>query len=385
MISHGTRWGKLVCALGESQRSKRAVRGFSLIEILIAVIILGLGLLGLAALFPVVIREQRIGTDNVLGVTVGNSAKTILTKTDWSSLGVAGVWGVALTAREANALGDGGSTDIPFAGTSQRYELGEWVVPEVLNAARGGAGGQMPVGATVIGDPSRAAGRAGILLEARLYPMGGEPQMVWDFALQRVSDFDFSTGPYSDKLRAAIFIRRIDQRVQIPAERTLRDTLLGNVGATTDRRFPLGEDADGLPTLDGTGGVSGTLRYAGLKKMTFNTEFNVDPIATSRRPATALTGIDTTTSRGRLLAQPGQKFVDNLGNIYTVTRVEAEDVANRVRCEISPPIPAASFEFATNGVQANGLTPVMTATRRFREILFSPQIPAGVVLTEIEP
>ncbi len=62
----------------------RIRRAFSLIEILIAVIILGLGLLGLAALFPVVIREQRIGTDNVLGVTVANSARAIVDGPDWS-------------------------------------------------------------------------------------------------------------------------------------------------------------------------------------------------------------------------------------------------------------------------------------------------------------
>ena len=52
-----------------------AVRGFTLIEVLIGVLVLSLALLGLGALFPVVLREQRIARETVLGVSVQRSAE----------------------------------------------------------------------------------------------------------------------------------------------------------------------------------------------------------------------------------------------------------------------------------------------------------------------
>jgi Tfp pilus assembly protein PilV len=53
----------------------RALAAFSLIEVLISVLVLALGLLGLGAMFPVIIRQQRQATDATLGTMAANAAR----------------------------------------------------------------------------------------------------------------------------------------------------------------------------------------------------------------------------------------------------------------------------------------------------------------------
>ncbi len=368
-----------VCLPG-SAKCPAIRRGFSLIELLVAIIILGLGLLGLAALFPVVIREQRIGTDNVLGVTVSNSARATLTSTSWergcrawsSTSGTPSAW--AMLRDSTNGLASGARASAPGLapnGPAQEYELGQWWIPEITESV-----GLWPVGTTMIGDPRINDRKCGVPLATRIYPNDGEPQMVWDFAIQRVPDFNFNTGPDRDRLRAAVFVRRIDPRVRI-GSRSLREVLLDPDGTLplSERRFPVGADMDNLPTLDGSNGNGGA-GYAKLMVATYQTDFQARSAAAGA-DITRLTDIDTEEPIGRLMAQLGQKFVDNLGNIYTVIEIETPPgaAAGLVDIRISPSMPESAIRITAGG---RGL-------RNLQQLLFSPQVPAAVVLTEIDP
>lgn len=53
-------------------------RAFSLVELLLAVFILGIGIIGISALFPVGIVQQRQATDDIMGPIVADNAMAIL-------------------------------------------------------------------------------------------------------------------------------------------------------------------------------------------------------------------------------------------------------------------------------------------------------------------
>ena len=56
----------------------RAKRAFSLIEVLLAIFILGVGVISIAALFPAGIAQQRASVDDIIAPTVANNAISLL-------------------------------------------------------------------------------------------------------------------------------------------------------------------------------------------------------------------------------------------------------------------------------------------------------------------
>ena len=71
--------------MGCGGRQRRVALGFTILEIMISVLILGLGLLGLGALFPVVIRSQRLGADASYGAIAADAARAQLQNMDYES------------------------------------------------------------------------------------------------------------------------------------------------------------------------------------------------------------------------------------------------------------------------------------------------------------
>ncbi len=53
-------------------------RAFSLVELLLAVFILGIGIIGISALFPAGIAQQRQANDDIMGPIVADNAMAIL-------------------------------------------------------------------------------------------------------------------------------------------------------------------------------------------------------------------------------------------------------------------------------------------------------------------
>ncbi len=379
--------------------------GFTLIEILIGVIVLSLGLLGLAAVFPVVVREQRIATEQTLGAAATDAAiadvlgndtlrpnDTLTADTGWELVAA------ELAAVRQDAIDD----------QSNAYQASDpWYVPGVsddgfndftLSFRTGGAVdaanyAELDLVTNAMGDEYPFYRR---LIPAP-FTEGSEPRFVWD-AVFRASPNATSGTPSS--IQVAMFIRPIDQNIRVPRrargfderEREQRQPMslsdvLGwpvlndpedNGLVDAERRLPVVVDDKGRPTRDGD--ATKRNRYYSLPYIA-TVDIDATNSATERRGSLLVidTSTDLLTQRNVDIDDPmpfirvvGQKLLGDDGRVYEVVGIP-EEPANGVI--VTPPLRTAFF--AGNGEPSN--RPFNRPTR----VVFTPQVPVEVRVFEV--
>lgn len=198
----------------------RVRRGFSLIEVLIAIFILGVGVISIAALFPAGIAQQRASVDDIFGQTVANNALSLLrTKLKPEDFGTFEQFGVNAPRytvagdftwiRPGFIFNDDGSTpNLNERGAINIFSGGTTDASEFA----GGYAGSSP---TLTGIPfnrsTNGSGAPRILISQteRYYPSVTQngtgdlqrPQYVWDCMFRK----------FQGKVLVAIFVYRVTQ------------------------------------------------------------------------------------------------------------------------------------------------------------------------------
>jgi competence protein ComGC len=343
--------------LGNRRRVQRLAAAFSLIEVLIAILILALGLLGLGAVIPVVVREQRVASQATRAVIAANNAKAYLrARPDLNRL--VGDGGGSRGGSGGPSMG--GSSQVNPMGFGVWLEDDTWSKTSLWELRSGTV---RPSGDLVL---QRGGGVASVIpVVDRLWPepnSGAEPLLVWDVVARRVRIGPPSPSPPADlverTIEIAVFVRRIDPAIRVAPGRTRLQVLADQGLPAPERRLPVSIDRVTGPTGDGrTPSSSPAGEYS--VPLTF-----LVVVPSPNRPN--VIELDPNSSAPQWwkerAAAPGQKLVDNLGNIYTVLR--RDDPASADRVVIEPPVPAA-------------------AMADFQQVVFTPQIPAAVEVFRI--
>ena len=364
---------------------------FSLIEVMMAVLILGLGLLGLGAIMPVVVKQQRQGADWVQGTMAAQSAMATV---QGNARINAEFWRTWAQTKPTSTTGL----------TPPERNFGN-LIPEdskwwVVRA-------DALTGSIALG-PSRSIEDFNnnvfqkqsvfIPLADRVYPTASagvvKPNFVFDMAVRRLAPRDLNANPPvvpegASKVQVAIFVRRVDPeiRVYVPdlsPPRYLPSNadpdfayflaLTDISRPTVERRWPVSEEtgiALGEPTLSGR---FETARYSHLLgvEVTFTpgTDWPRDRIVLgdpSPNQDSFAAGVVA-----RNVIQPGQTLVDNLGNVYRVLGQD-DRVSEPLAMRIDPPVPP--WVPATAAGQPDSLS----------QVLVSLQPPVAVLVQTVNP
>ncbi len=336
-------------------------RAFTLIEVLLGVLILGLGLLGLASVFPLVVKQQRAAQDVVLGVAAAGGAEAVLR--GHSVLNEpAGTRGWVPLSKELHAAARGNTgfrslwTDVLEPQNDKLRIYGSFSTP---GTKLGEAGSFRLLGAGSTGNPEVV-----IYTSDRLLPQGPgvTPQYVWDAVPILASPALSVNAPESAPLRVAVFIRRIDPGIRVGANTTLAEVISSGAAVA------VAVDNDGLPTFSGQG--------------TYAVPIVAEPLTASQRygiNTAPYTVIEFKAPRPAVLValrQVGQQIVDTEGNVYTVVAIPDEKGVNYTSDRavvIAPPLAPQTVK-AINGGGGASAGAV--------QFLVSPVVPASVeVLT----
>ena len=183
---------------------------FSLIEVMLGVLILALGLLGLAAVMPAVVAQQRSAANTTLGVSAIQSAKDYLSRRpDFNRVG------------RRFPTGDQLGLGVWHFNDEWSFEY-QWEAPvEYLENGTFELGVNTPTNVVIpVGErlwPSPGSGRVA-------------PMFVWDFVARRVPSNWQLEGDDPDTLKPEIeivvFVRRIDPGIRPSGGKTLWNLLI---------------------------------------------------------------------------------------------------------------------------------------------------------------
>jgi prepilin-type N-terminal cleavage/methylation domain-containing protein len=372
-------------------------RGFTLIEVLIGILVLALGLLGIGAIIPVVVREQRIAADVTQGRSVLNDVRAAMLQLNdlrpdeplptYPDAYGRNAWDTWI--RDVNWSGPVGDPEEflwqPWPGddTTGTITFTDPIAPPPPQTT--------PEFRLTLADrlwPSKSSQVISIL------PPGSDPfrpQFVWDVVGRRVEygdqyarvrgtgspDYDLYAGK-QDVLQVAVFVRRVDPGVRLPRRAnsqnvTLLDVLTGSSRCTIDEvRMAVAFD-DGTRQLVQNAGPNAPTygRYAPPLILTVDANDTLQERDVIRLDVSAAQDLKDY----RLAAQAGQKIVDNLGNVYTVVGYDENDPAGPADGElfVTPPVPSWVQPPSSGN----------TSPRRLRQIVFTPQIPVAVEVVTI--
>ncbi|MBO6514290.1 MAG: prepilin-type N-terminal cleavage/methylation domain-containing protein [Phycisphaerales bacterium] len=370
--------------------------GFSLLEVLVAIVVLGLGLLGLGAVFPVVIAQQRESVAIVEGISVASMAENILTSSDeiidfspWFNpdpiTGLPNRFGYDGPAPAGEISYDwivapfspyNTYEKVPgFAGFTGSTD-GRWYIE--LDA------GLNPVSGN---DITTAEGLNTVLtLHDRLVPQpysGKDPKYVWDIVARR--------QPGSLRPQLAIFIRQIDQRIRVPSNQSLSDMLIAGSPDTNRPVLPVALYSGthpqvgkrGLPAVDD--GIDTNIVYA--QPQSLQVQVAKDHLDWLIIEDANNTNIDTSIS---FVTEPGQQLLDNTGVVRTVlgpaTGPDSQQANARI-IRVSPPFSASNaVDEIMNYNMTNNDNPMTEADRAswIRQVVFTPRKPLAIHIVTLE-